>query len=449
MKKNTLIIIVLFSLLLGACQDFLDAKPEKNLVIPDTLDDYQALLDAEPRSMNSSTKLGFLSSDELVLGDPLVNLISLDERAAYLWTGEFYLPDDIGVDWYFSYAKVFYANIVIDGIRDYEPSSAQDQERAVQLDASARFYRAFGHFSVATQFMGAYDPSKPNAPGIPIRKTADINAASPRISAKEVFDFIRADLEIARNTLPDFPDKPTRASAWAAEALLSRICLYMQDYEAAFIHSSNALTIKDELMDFNQLNNSLRYIFPRFNKEVIHHAAMFTGRFTGNRQLFVSPELYNLYDSSDLRKELLFSKSTTPNRMNVAGRYTGDFLLFTGLATDEVMLDRAEAAARIGNDAKALEDLNKLLKMRIKSNVFQPIEGVSGKNLVKRIGEERRKELLFRGVRWLDLRRYNLDPEMALPLRRIWNTGEFNLAPNSERYVFPIPPREIRLNDKL
>lgn len=449
MRKITSIVWISFALIWGGCEGFLDAKPEKSLVIPDSLDDFQALLDAEPRSMNSMTKMGFLSSDELVLANPLVNLLTLEERASYLWEGDYYTPDDPGVDWAFTYRKVFYANLVIEGVRDYKPINETERERARQLDAAARFYRAFAHFSLATQFMGPYDPSNPDMPGIPVRKAADLNATSPRLSAKEVFDFIREDLEVARTILSPKPDIPTRASAWAAEALLSRVCLYMQDYESAFIHAGNALEIANELLDYNTLNKSLRNIFPRFNQEVIHYAHMFSGRFTSNNQMYVNPDLYAMYDANDLRKSLLFSPSPVAGRMNCFGRYTGEFLLYGGLATDEVVLDRAEAAARIGNDAQGLADLNYLLENRYRIGDFVPFTDLTGKNLIKKIAEERRKELVFRGVRWLDLRRYNQDPEMAVTLDRKYNGLENKLEPGSARYTFPIPPRELRLNELL
>lgn len=441
--------MIAFAFIAGGCEGFLDAKPEKSLVIPDSLDEFQALLDAEPRSMNSMTKMGFLSSDELVLANPLVNLLTLEERASYLWEGDFYSPDDAGTDWAFSYRKVFYANLVIEGVRDFEAKNESEAERARQLDAAARFYRAFAHFSLATQFMAPYDPANPEMPGIPVREAADLNASSPRLSAKEVFDFIREDLEIARLVLVDFPEIPTRASAWAAEALLSRVCLYMQDYETAFFHAGNALEIRDDLLDYNTLNKSLRNIFPRFNKEVIHHAHMFSGRFTSNNQMYVNPDLFALYEARDLRRSLLFSKSPVSGRMNCFGRYTGEFLLYGGLATDEVVLDRAEAAARTGNEVQALADLNYLLKNRFPTGEFKPLTDLTGKSLIKKIAEERRKELVFRGIRWLDLRRYNQDPEMSVTLDRKYNGLENKLEPGSARYTFPIPPRELRLNELL
>ncbi|QYH40547.1 RagB/SusD family nutrient uptake outer membrane protein [Algoriphagus sp. NBT04N3] len=440
-------ILPLFTL--GACENFLDEKPDQTLVIPQTLDDFQALLDAEPRSMNSSSKMGFLASDEALISNNLLNLMTLEESGAYFWEKDIYPPDNAGVDWAFSYQKIFYANNVLEGLLDYAPKTQEEERRALELKASARFYRAMGHFSLVQQFAEPYVPNQTQQKGIPIRRDADINASSPVFPLREVYDFIIEDLEFARTELPDFPEIPTRPSRWAVEALLSRIFLSIQDYEKAFEHSANALAIRNSLLDFNELDLSLRYRFSRFHKEVIHYNKMYSGRFTVNNQMVINPEVYELYDSLDLRKTVYFSSSPVKGMYSLTGRYTGDAFLFTGLATDEVLLDHAEAAARLGREDQALNDLNYLLEHRFQSGAFTPLVGVSGKELLRRIIEERRKELVFRGIRWLDLRRYNQDPDLAITIDRSWNNSESILLPNSEGYVFPIPPRELRWNDLL
>ena len=448
MKKSLVCLLSLISLL-GSCDGFLDEKPQKQMVIPSTLDDFQALLDSEPRSMNSVPKMGFLSTDDLVLSNTLLNQVTLDESAPYLWQSDMYLPSDAGVDWAFSYRKVFYANLVIEGVRDFTPNTAEENKRAIELDAAARFYRAFAHFSLVQEFAPPFDPDSPQGMGIPIRKDADINADSERVTIGEVYNFILEDLEIARNVLPEKPDIPTRASKWAAEALLSRIYLSIQNYGKAMEHASHALDIGNTLLDYNELDPGLRYSFPRFHAEVIHHAHMFSGRYNPNTQTFVNPELYSMYDSLDLRKSAYFRPASTAGMYNVIGKYSGEPAIYGGMATDEVVLDFVESAARLGMEDAALEELNRLLKNRYQSGSFVPVEGKSGKELIRLIIDERRKELVFRGIRWLDLRRLNQDPEYAITLDRKWNGLEIVIEPNSSAYTFPIPPRELELNDML
>jgi len=446
MKNIQNILIIFISVLLFSCEGFLDAKPELSMVIPTKLDDFQALLDSEPITINTFPKLGFIAADDMVFGPKLVSQLDPEERAAYFWEEELYTLDPKGVDWPSAYSAIFYANLVIDGVRDYKPANSGEVQRAMELDAAARFYRAFFHFALMQHYALPYTPAGQEQPGIPIRTTADINLESGIATTQEVYAFILADLEVARTILPAKPDIKTRASAWGAEGLLSRVYMVMQNYEKAYLHASNSLAIGDELMDYNEVDTEQFYPFPRFNTEVIHHFRISTSSVTYNRQQFVNPELYELYDSLDLRKRVNFLISRTPEFYNFVARYTGDFYDFGGLAVDEVLLNHAEAAIRIGKKQESLDDLNRIREVRFQRGTYEPIVEVSDAELLEEVLEERRKELLFRGLRWLDLRRLNQDPDFAITLERKFNESEAVLPPNGEGYTFSIPPAEMSLN---
>ena len=139
-------ILPLFTL--GACENFLDEKPDQTLVIPQTLDDFQALLDAEPRSMNSSSKMGFLASDEALISNNLLNLMTLEESGAYFWEKDIYPPDNAGVDWAFSYQKIFYANNVLEGLLDYAPKTQEEFLASVTSPDSLIYDPAFVHLAL-------------------------------------------------------------------------------------------------------------------------------------------------------------------------------------------------------------------------------------------------------------------------------------------------------------
>jgi len=57
---------------------------------------------------------------------------------------------------------------------------------------------------------------------------------------------------------------------------------------------------------------------------------------------------------------------------------------------------------------------------------------------------ERRKELIFRGLRWSDLRRLNMDTRFAVTLKRKVNNKEFLLLPKDARYTLQIPISVIK-----
>ena len=445
MKKTvniaTLILVVAFH---TGCEEFLDAKPELSLAIPEELNEFQAILDAEPRQMNYAPKIPLISSDEMLLGDLALARMQHEEICAYRWEGDFYAIDDNGVDWTFGYQPIYYANVVLDGLAEFLPADEAERNLALNLEASARFYRAWSHFQLLQVYSPPYEPQNPTLPGIPVRRSADINLATGSLGQDEVYRFILEDLDLAYDALPEIVDLKTRPSKWAVEALRSRIYMQMQDYPAAVEASNRALEINDALMDFRDLSPQGAYYFPRFNPEVIFHANQATTGYTFYREQWVDPGLYALYDSMDLRKTVFFRQSRVAGRYNFVSRYSGDFQDWGGLAVDEVLLNRAEAAARTGQELQALDDLNRLLENRY-ADGFIPLD-LKGKELLVRILEERRKELVFRGIRWMDLRRLNQDPEFAVTIRRTVAGKEYVLIPEGEGYTTPIPDRELANN---
>jgi hypothetical protein len=89
-----------------------------------------------------------------------------------------------------------------------------------------------------------------------------------------------------------------------------------------------------------------------------------------------------------------------------------------------------------------MTDLNTLLRKRWKSGTFADRTASSDADALNLILIERRKELVFRGLRWSDLRRLNLDGANITLTRKISGIN-YTLSPNDSRWVFLIPAQEI------
>src|SRR5690606_14105810 len=100
--------------------------------------------------------------------------------------------------------------------------------------------------------------------------------------------------------------------------------------------------------------------------------------------------LLKSYHEDDLRKSLFFVTNNDGTFSYKAG-YNGDDGLFNGLATDELLLIRAECFARLGKTSQAILDLNALLAKRWKSGSFVPFTARTSEDALKIILEERRK----------------------------------------------------------
>src|SRR5690606_10972867 len=142
-----------------------------------------------------------------------------------------------------------------------------------------------------------------------------------------------------------------------------------------------------------------------------------------------------------LRRQAYFRDVS--DRKVFKGSYRGGVAFFTGLATDEVYLTRAECAVREGDLETAYKDLNFLLSKRFDSDTFRPIAGLNRDELLEFVIKERRKELVLRGIRWEDLRRLNKEVAFQTTLIREVNGQRYELTPESARWVWPIPDNEI------
>ena len=118
---------------------------------------------------------------------------------------------------------------------------------------------------------------------------------------------------------------------------------------------------------------------------------------------------------------------------------------FSGLATDELFLIKAECLARAGNASGALSTLNDLLRARYAQGTFVDLHADDPQQALRLVLQERRKELVFRGIRWSDLRRLNKEGA-GIVLTRLLNGKTYTLPANSNKYTLPIPPDEIALN---
>ncbi len=156
-------------------------------------------------------------------------------------------------------------------------------------------------------------------------------------------------------------------------------------------------------------------------------------------------DLYSSYVENDLRKVILFKENEGTNDVKAKGTYTGSTLLFSGLATDEVYLIRAECNARMNNVKEAMKDLNTLLKKRWKVGTFMDLSAIDGKDALEQVLVERKKELLLRGLRWSDLRRLNKDEYFKTTLTRNIGGKKYTIEPDSYKYTLPFPDDIIQI----
>jgi hypothetical protein len=429
--------LVLAVLLAGCKKNWLDAKTDKNLAVPSTLGDCQALLDNTGEMNANSCGIGEVASDgHRVL--PSGWLVESDqEHNAYTWTHD--KPVVSSPDWNAGYRRVAYCNQVLEVLGEIKPGNTGDQLWWNELKGAALFQRGRSFFELAQVFAPDYAwPLTINRPGIPLRLTTDVNELSVRATVGQTYDRILTDLRVAAQLLPLATAYKTRPSKPAALAMLARVYLAMQAYDSAYVYADSCLVLNHALLDYNGLDTGIAtaYPVPRFSGEVIFHATLVKwGNILGD--IMVDSSLYVLYDSSDLRRGCFFNCSA--QAIQFKGSYYGGQLLFSGLAADEQYLIRAECRARRGDSAGAMSDVKTLLDKRYRTGSYRAPALSGAKEVLAMVLRERRKELYLRGLRWTDIRRLNHDAETAVTITRVAGGDMFRLEPGSYRYVFPIP----------
>lgn len=436
--------IIAAFLLLGSCgKDFMDEKPDRRAVVPSSLEDCQAMADYTDVMNAFMPSLGEVGSDDYYVTYSTWNaLTNASNRNGYLWNMEIF-EGSISVDWNYRYRQIFYANNILEVLGGMKEVS--DRTWYNSLKGTALFFRAFAHYQLAQVFSKPYIHKGDNsALGIPLRLTSDLNVKSVQSTVAEIYRQIVSDLEGALELLPEKSELKTRPNKTAASALLARIYLAMQEYVLAEKYAEQVLVAKGySLMDYEELPVSSTYPIALYNMEVVFHSTLGGTPILANTRHVVDSALFDLYVATDMRKTVFFRKTSGLNRFR--GSYAGSATYFNGLSLNEIYLISAECKVRRGEVNEGLMQLNTLLAKRYKANTFVPLAGLDLEKALAAVLKERRKELLFRGLRWTDLRRLNLDPETAQTLKREMEGKIYTIEPNSPNYIYPFPNNVIEL----
>ena len=437
----------MMAFLTQACQEFLEAKPEKKLAILTSTGDAQVLLNNTTVFNLGHPSEGVISSDDLyVTYDDWMASRTLTEKNAYVWDANVF-NDNYRNSWSLPYTTVYNSNIVLDAVENNELSFNHTQELN-DIKGQALFFRAYSFFNLLQLFAEPWSVDGENDKGIVLRLTSDFNIPSVRATLKESYDQVIHDAEEAYSLLNETSEISSRPNKVAVLAFLARVYLSMEEYSRALNYVDRVLDLKNDLLDYNKADGSIANPFERFNQEVIFHAVLGAPLMLRPHITKVDTVLYRTYEENDLRK-LLYFKDNDNGTYSFRGSYDGSDIFFSGLTVEEMYYIKAECMARIGRFDEALLILSDLLEKRwLKKDGLTTYEipPFSDDNeILTYILNERRKGLLFRGTRWSDLRRLNKDPRFSKILKRKLGEEEFMLEPNHNRYVFPIPLEIIKM----
>ena len=325
--------------------------------------------------------------------------------------------------WNDLYARINYTNVILDELAEIDPKNDTEVLQKNRVLAETYFLRAQFYFFLTNLYGAPYAPSTANTTlSVPLKLTAyvehdrDKDTQFTRATQAEVYAQIVDDLEQA---IAHFKEgevssyrKIYRANQEAAQLLLSRVYLYMQDWENArtaardFLDMDVSLEVLGGDLTSPFLNDDNSEIL--FSQGSQHLQNVLTAIAP---DFCVSSDLYNLYEEGDHRASFFQMRSSDSLALVNKYEMDGEEVLnervtdIMPLRVAEGYLNMAEACAML-NDPEANTYLNALRRNRISGYVDQTY---SGDELITQVRNERRKELCFEGHRWFDLRRYKVN----------------------------------------
>ncbi|WP_341214733.1 RagB/SusD family nutrient uptake outer membrane protein [uncultured Wocania sp.] len=472
--KSTLTVLLaaLLSMLNTSCDDYLDVDP-KGLTVLETIQDYDLLLNGTWRSMFYTTDTDILeltsdnhTSTELDLrpiDDPLN-----DAAKAYKFDSDIFLSHDENVRlWDAAYGNIYTYNTVINNVGSSKIVSGYSEEDKESIIAEARVGRAFEYWLLVNTFGKQYNEATTSTDlGVPLILEDNVSGSVPaRSTVKEIYDFIISENLEALPNLPNRPKNYTREYTGSAYAYLARYYLFMSNFEKAFEFADKAIDVKGEISDFTTVPVTTSDYFALEDHHFSDQYTFMSSQGTPNwfyRYGILSEEMTNLLSSSDTRFSLLYSDCAwqyddqtgwnyncglPPTRI---GATLGSVTITP--TVPEMYLTRAECNARLssGTIGEVINDLNSVRENRIYDYTPLSVADFTSKaEALAFVLDERRRETLYMGTRFFDLRRLNLEPEFAKTIVHELDGTTYTLAPNSDNWAFPIPASTLNFNPHL
>lgn len=449
--KNIKIIKVLAAIVvlmhLTACSDFLEVEiPKDQMDEGVVFNDDKTATAAVAHLYTLLWSNGFLSGNKEAAGYLLACYtdemeVTVTQETNYRTFYELaVLPMNVGVKnlWDYSYRHIYVANSILEGVDQSQGISAPVKQ---QLTGEALAIRALIHFYL-TQTYG----------DVPYVNTTDylVNQKIGKATVVNVLQNAVKDLKLAEELLTD--DYPTvervRLNKAAAQALLARIYLYMEDYPNARYYAEQVIQNSKYQME------PLDRVFLKESKSAVWQlkpAALNGNTLEGMHYIFtnspapfakISKALENDFETDDKRYDQWLkgvgneSKEFHSNKYRQRGATTPSQEYSVVLRLEEQYLIAAEAAANMQDWSAANDYLN---AVRGRAGLL-PVALNDLSSAEKVILHERRVELFCEfGHRFYDLKRLN-QLEIISKVKTSWS---------SYMELLPLPENEIFLNSNL
>jgi starch-binding outer membrane protein, SusD/RagB family len=453
--KNKIALAVLGVVLLAGCDGLLDTSPSTE-VDPATAQENIEGIDAILTSVYNRLQSQWRYGREITIG-PDVLADNADQHPETSGRYDAMAVNQQGSHisfWNTAYLTINEANYVIAGAEETEGVTQEVRDR---LRGEALFQRGFVYFDLARTY--GYEPGREvggweQSAIIRTEPTRDVGDADlrSRSTNTEVYNLVVSDLEEAITLLENDDRGIYFANYAAANALLARVHLYLENWADAIsyaqeaIESSGAQLIDSEAAfisnPFNQTPNPesiLELSIDPVEESLGSNVGLCP--YTNPTHWFdviPSQNLLDVFDENDYRNHLFaVADDDFP--------YTLKWDCSTGPFDDNVPLVRlpemyliqAEAHAELTQIPQALAALEALQSTR----GLTPFVAATADEIIDEVMVERRRELNFEGHRFYDLKRRGMD----IPKQQ----GATTVPYDDFRILSQVPTSEVDNNPNL
>ena len=492
--KNIYIAFIALITLASCSKDFLDQKPT-DIVSNEDLEDMIASGKVEPllkaytlgiyETMNtyqlSDSRHNQYGVMSIALMSDLWGQDMIMTDRGYNWNNDDYIHvhrdytrADAEFIWRTYYNTILKSNKVLEISEQVEEDKLTDEAKGYAMQAYG--HRAYAYYVLANLYQHTYvgHQSDPAVPIVVPGMTDEQLANNPRVSVKDLYDFIEKDLLKAYEYATAYSrNEKYEMNQAVISGLLARVYLSKEDFTNAGKYAAEARTGLNVMSEgdynkgFKDLSNAgvMWGAKNTINTDIVKSGIVNWTSFistdaygyiglTASMYKAIDKSLYEKLGDNDIRKASWTDKDDTQNYYgNVVPKYTNFKFKRYNQTNDnlndyffmraaEMVLIQAEAAAKGGpGDAQAL--LDEVLDARNG-------EMIAGESLLENIYDQRRLELWGEGFSYFDLKRLkratNRDytgtnhREDAKTLNYTVEDNQFNLR---------IPISEINANNSI
>lgn len=462
--------LILGLIVLGGCDAYLEENPDNRVELNTPEKAAQLLTNAYSSAGYNFTEW---MSDNVTYTTGVTRLT--EHNQFYQWEDVIGINQDTPTNfWNSTYDAIAHANEVLAVIDNMEG------ERALKnaVKGEALLTRAYGHFMLVNLFAKHYNSETARTDrGIPYveEPEREFIKTYTRHSVRDVYNNIEDDIRDGLRFVSDAyyaNSGKYHFNKNAALAFASRFYLFKGDYDKCIDYSTEMLGddpsvfVKDiatllqntsNPLDFLSVTNSPGEASNLLLIRQVTNAHVNVGFWPSPSQvraLFNS----NPFNRDDVRTSLrypIFLRGSgwglgkfefLFERLSLTSNVGLNYTIFPAFRGEEVLLNRAESNTEKNRTPQAIADLQHFVRYRYDGNptvslaVLRSYYGTSNNQEALRrfIRDERRKEFFHEGLRWFDIKRFNL------PVRHDYPQGVFEILDGTDlRKVLQIPQAAI------